>query len=105
MVVFYPREGGRGECDPRPIASPHSCVPTQQFSIRCTNTTEKILAVRISVDSCYVQQYLLRPKGKAGDTVVCLGTGSHAMMFHLVSSKPTSPLLTFGGLFTVRGTS
>lgn len=59
--------------------------PIQLFSIRCTNTTEKLLAVRISVDACYVQQYLLHPKGEEGDTVTCCGAGSHLMMFHLVS--------------------
>ena len=66
------------------------CIPNQIFSVRCTNTTKKLLAVRISIDACYIQQYLLRPKGETGDTVTCHGTGSHSMMFHLVSGKPKS---------------
>ncbi|KAF9651457.1 hypothetical protein BDM02DRAFT_3184463 [Thelephora ganbajun] len=56
------------------------------LSVRCTNTTKKLLAIRISVDACYVQQYLLRPKGEAGDTLTCHGTGSHSMTFGLVSA-------------------
>jgi hypothetical protein len=69
------------------VGVPCSSIPNQPFSVRCTNRTKSLLAVRISVDVCYVQQYLLRPRGGAGDTVTCHGPGSHAMMFHLISGK------------------
>ena len=62
-------------------------VPNQLFAVRCANTTENLLAVRISADACYVQQYLLRPAGTTGDTLTCHGTGSHTMVFRLVSGK------------------
>ena len=68
---------------------PHLFIPTQLFSVRCTNPTKDFLAVRISVDTCCVQQYLLRPRGDRGDTVTCDGTGSNSMVFDLVSGKST----------------
>ncbi|KAF9792186.1 hypothetical protein BJ322DRAFT_1027639 [Thelephora terrestris] len=58
----------------------------EQFGVRCTNTTGNDIVARISVDACYVQQYLLRPAGVEGDTVTCDGTGSHTMVFRLVSA-------------------
>lgn len=61
------------------------CVLNQLFSVRCANTTKTVLAVRISVDACHVQQYLLRPKREEGNEITCHGTGSHSMVFHLVS--------------------
>ena len=81
------------------------CVPNQTFSVRCTNTTKKLLAFRISVDACHVQQYLLRPKGEAGDTVTCRGTGSHSMMFHLISGKspPILPISSVPSLISLAG--
>ena len=66
---------------------PLTRASTQQFGVRCTNSTENLFAVRISVDACYVQQYLLRPAGTKGDSVICDGTGSHTMVFRQVSGK------------------
>jgi len=86
-VVLYPRQGRRGNQHRHPIAFLHLGVLTQVFSVQCTNTTKGLLAVRISVDACYIQQYLLHPTGEAGDTVTCHGTRSHSMKFQLVSGE------------------
>lgn len=64
-----------------------TCASNQLFAVKCTNTTKNLIAVRISADACYVQQYLLRPVGMEGDTLTCHGIESHSMMFHLVSGK------------------
>ena len=100
--MLYSRKGRGGGC--------HRCkitfytltrVPTQLFAVRCTNMTENILAVRISADACYVQQYLLRPVGTGGDTLTCHGTGPHTMVFRLVSGKVIfRSFITFGHSLT-----
>lgn len=104
LVMLYLRQGRGGGYHWFPIVLRRLPVPAQQFTVQCANTTGKPLAVRISADECYIQQYLLRPKGKPGDTVTCHGTGSRSMMFHLVSGKSTGLLLMFSDLLTVDDT-
>ena len=71
---------------------------TQQFAVRCTNPTENVFVVRVSVDACYVQQYLLRPTGSGRETVTCDGTGSHTMIFRLVSGEGYLPDLSHSAI-------